>query len=158
MPTRAIPYVVLLGFLFGSTLIASRFSVGQFHPTTYIGLRMVLATFGHIVFFTSTGRKLPTGRQLWKHATLLGIFGTALPMTAIVTSLLYQSSGITAVLLTAGPAITVLMAHFSLDDEKLTWLKSSGILLALGGASIAYATWRKWICPICAKEAPLVMD
>jgi drug/metabolite transporter (DMT)-like permease len=157
MPTRAIPYVVLLGFLFGSTLIASRFSVGQFHPTTYIGLRMVLATFGHIVFFTSTGRKLPTGRQLWKHATLLGIFGTALPMTAIVTSLLYQSSGITAVLLTAGPAITVLMAHFSLDDEKLTWLK---VVVFFWRWEVRYCLRyvAKVVCPICARETPLVMD
>jgi drug/metabolite transporter (DMT)-like permease len=134
MPTRGIPYVAFLGFLFGSTLVVSRFSVGQFHPTTYIGLRMILASCGHIVFFAVTRRKWPTGFQLWKHATILGIFGTALPMTAIVTSLLYQSSGITAVLLTAGPAITVVMAHFGLMDEKLTWLKSAGIMLALGGA------------------------
>jgi hypothetical protein len=46
---QAIPYILLLGFLFGSTLIASRFSVGQYQPSTYIGLRMVLAGMGLIV-------------------------------------------------------------------------------------------------------------
>jgi drug/metabolite transporter (DMT)-like permease len=55
-------------------------------------------------------------------------------MTSIVTSLQFQSAGLTGVLLTAGPAITVVMAHFYLADESLTWRKSTGVALALGGA------------------------
>jgi drug/metabolite transporter (DMT)-like permease len=95
---------------------------------------MVLASIGHIVFFAMTRRTWPTDVKLWKHASLLGVAGTAIPMTAIVTSLLYQSSGMTGVLLTAGPAITVLMAHFTLADERLTRRKSIGVFLALVGA------------------------
>ena len=136
MTIQAVPYVILLGFLFGSTLIASRFSVGQFQPTTYIGLRMLLASLGHVAFYAVSYRQRvwPKDRRLWRHAALLGIFGTAVPMTSIVTSLQYQSAGLTAVLLTTGPAITVLLAHFFLADESLTWRKSTGIALALGGA------------------------
>ncbi len=136
MTIKALPYVALLGFLFGSTLVASRFAVGQFHPTTYIGLRMVLASLGHLTLYLLLPRqfKWPSNLRLWGHAALLGIFGTAVPMTAIVTSLLFQSSGITAVLLTSGPALTVLMAHFGLVDERLSWRKGIGIILALGGA------------------------
>jgi drug/metabolite transporter (DMT)-like permease len=132
MSIQAIPYIVLLGF----PLIASRFSVGQFHPTTYIGLRLVLASLGHISFYVVSyrHRPWPTDPHLWRHAALLGVLGTAVPMTSIVSSLQYQSAGVTAVLLTAGPAITVLMAHFFLADESLTWPKSIGIALALGGA------------------------
>jgi drug/metabolite transporter (DMT)-like permease len=55
-------------------------------------------------------------------------------MTAIVSSLQFQSSGVTSVLLTTGPALTVLMAHFLLPDESLTLRKSLGVLLALTGA------------------------
>ena len=136
MTVQAIPYVVLLGFLFGSTLIASRFGVGQFHPTTYIGLRMVLASLGHLAFYAVgfQNRNLPKDRRLWRHAALLGVLGTAIPMTCIVSSLQYQSAGVTSVLLTAGPAITVMMAHFFLADESLTWRKSIGVALALSGA------------------------
>jgi len=132
---QAAPYIVLLGFLFGSTLIASRFGVGQFQPTTYIGLRMVLASLAHVVFYLfGSQRTWPRNPQLWRHAALLGIFGTAVPMTCVVSSLQFQSAGVTSVLLTAGPAITVTMAHFLLPDESLTWRKSMGIALALGGA------------------------
>ncbi len=140
MSPQALPYVILLGILFGSTLIASRFSVGQFNPLTYIGLRLCLASLCHVLIYTiSKARVWPKGRQLWKNSAVLGIFATAIPMTAIVSSLQFQSSGVTSVVLTTGPALTVLMAHFLLPDESLTPRKSLGVLLALSGAVLLAA-------------------
>ena len=135
MSLQALTYIILLGFLFGSTLVVSRFSVGQFQPTTYIGLRLVLASLCHVVIYTfSRKRHWPTSTLVWRHAAVLGIFATALPMTAIVTSLQFQSSGITAILITTSPALTVLLAHFFLTDEPLNRRKGLGILLAFAGA------------------------
>ncbi len=137
MSLQALPYILLQGFLFGSTLIASRFSVGQFQPTTYIAIRLVLASVCHLaVYVLARRRKWPRSPDLWRHAALLGVMGTAVPMVAIVSSLQYQSAGLTSVLLTVGPAVTVLMAHFFLADadETLTPLKAGGVALALGGA------------------------
>lgn len=135
MSPEALPYIGLLGILFGSTLVVSRFSVSQFPPLTYIGLRLSLAGAGHIlVYLLSKGRQLPRGRYLWRHAAVLGLFATAIPMTFLVSSLQYQSSGVTAVLITTGPALTVVLAHFFLPDESLTWRKGLGVFLALSGA------------------------
>ena len=137
MSAQALPYVVLLGLLFGTTLIASRFAVGQFAATTYIGLRLMLASFCHIAIYAlSNQRRWPTDKRVWRHGPVLGIFATAIPMTAIVISLQFQSSGVTAMLITVNPAITVLMAHFFLVDEPLTRRKSLGVLLALTGALV----------------------
>jgi drug/metabolite transporter (DMT)-like permease len=111
MTIQALPYVTLLGFLFGTSLIASRFSVGQFQPVTYIGLRFMMAGLGHAAVYSLTRhRRWPTDRRLWRHAVVLGIFGTAIPMVAVVTSLQY------------------------LPDETLTRRKGTGVALALGGA------------------------
>jgi drug/metabolite transporter (DMT)-like permease len=134
--SKAIPYVILLGTLFGATLVVSRFSVGQFAPTTYIGLRFTLASLGFLVVYTLNlgGRTWPRNRAMWGRSILIGIFGTAIPMTGIVSSLQYLSSGLSSILITVNPAITVLLAHFFLDDEHLTLRKGSGVLLALGGA------------------------
>lgn len=96
---------------------------------------MVLASLCHLaVYLLSRRRKWPKNRRLWHDAALLGAFGTAVPMTCIVTSLQYQSAGLTSVLLTSGPAVTVLMAHFLLPDERLTPRIGTGVALALGGA------------------------
>ena len=135
MTIQSLPYVSLLGFFFGSTLIASRFSVGQFHPTTYIGLRLLMASLAHTaVYVWGKHRAWPRDRQLYRHAIILGLFGTAIPMTAIVSSLQYLSSGLAAILITTNPALTVIMAHFFLLEEKLTIRKTIGVTLALSGA------------------------
>ena len=140
MSVEALPYVVLLAFFFGTSLIASRFSVGQFEPLAFIGLRLTLAGLGSVAIYTmARRRRWPRDLRLWRHAVLLGIFGTALPMTAVMTALQHQSGGITALLITASPAVTVLLAHFFLPDEALTRLKAIGVLCALGGAALLAA-------------------
>jgi drug/metabolite transporter (DMT)-like permease len=136
MPIQAIPYILLLGTFFGTTLIASRFSMGQYEPSTYIALRLSLASLGYLIVsrLPSQRKKWPADRILWRHAAVIGILGTAVPMNCIVASLNYQSSGITSILITLGPAITVVMAHFFLPEESLTKRKVTGVILALSGA------------------------
>jgi drug/metabolite transporter (DMT)-like permease len=95
---------------------------------------MIASLCSLALYTVSKKRSYPKDRQLWRHASTLGILGTAIPMTAIVSSLQFQSSGITAVLITTSPAITVLMAHFLLPDEPLTRQKSLGVATALAGA------------------------
>ena len=137
MSIKALPYVTLLGFMFGSSMVASRYGVGQFEPSTYIGIRMIISSLMALaVYRISTGRRLPRDRELWKRAGLLGIFGTAVPMTCVIVSLQYLSSGVSALLLSTGPAITILLAHFTLPDELLSRRKVFGVGLALGGAML----------------------
>jgi drug/metabolite transporter (DMT)-like permease len=64
---------------------------------------------------------------------MLGVFGTAIPMMGVIGSLQYLSSGVVAILVSAGPALTIVMAHFFLDDERLNIQKMAGVTLALIG-------------------------
>jgi drug/metabolite transporter (DMT)-like permease len=133
---EALPFILLQGALFGTTLIASRFSVGQFHPLVYLALRMLLASLGHAGVYMLGGarrRPWPKDPSLWVHAGVLGIFGTAIPTAGIVSSLLYQSSGVTSSIIALGPAFTLVLAHFLLSDEKLNARKGFGVGLALSG-------------------------
>jgi drug/metabolite transporter (DMT)-like permease len=121
--------------LFGTTLLASRLGAEQFEPSLYVAIRLAIASLGFIlVYLFSKKRKFPTDSALWRSGGILGFFGTAIPMTFLVTSLNYQSSGVTSILITLGPAITVVMAHFYLADESLTRRKLIGVFIALSGA------------------------
>ncbi len=136
MNPKSLPYVSLLALIFGSTLIVSRFSVGQFASLTYVALRILIASLCHLVIYAaSSGRAWPRDRQIWRHAPVVGVLGTAIPMSFIVASLQYQSSGVTGLLLTAAPAITVVLAHFFLPDERLNGRKAFGVALAISGAA-----------------------
>jgi len=96
---------------------------------------MVIASLAHlVVYWFLAGRHIPRNIELWKRAGILGVFGTAIPMTSIVASLQFQSTGVSSLMLTTVPAITVVLAHFALPDEALTLRKIIGVSLALGGA------------------------
>lgn len=140
MSVAALPYVVLTGLFFGTSLIATRFATGQFAPSTFTGLRLIVASIGFaavyiVVPLRKGGRRpWPTDPSLWRHALLLGLLGVTAPMFLTVLTLQYLSSGVTSMLASTGPAVTVILAHFFLRDERLTWRKGGGVALALSGA------------------------
>jgi drug/metabolite transporter (DMT)-like permease len=133
---KALPYILLLSLFWGSTLVASRFSVDQFTPALYIGLRFSIAglAFAIVYSFRIGNRRWPKGRELWIKGTLMGVLGSALNMLCIVSSLQYLSSGLVSIMISVGPAFIVIMAHIFLDDERLTTRKAIGVVIALVGA------------------------
>jgi len=136
LKSKYVFFILLLGVLFGTTVVVSRFSVRQFAPTLYISLRLAIVSLGFVVVYALQigKREWPRDPGLWKRGFLLGLIGTAIPMTGIVSSLQFLSSGMTSILITVNPAFTVLLAHFFLEDEPLTRRKGGGVLLALSGA------------------------
>ena len=140
MNIQALPLVFLTGVAFGTSLVASRFGLSQFNPFVYTGLRLTLAGLGFVsIYLFSRRRSWPTDARMWRYTAVMGVFGTAIPMTAMLLSLRYLSSGIAAIFITTMPALTVLLAHFLLAGEQLTRRKMLGVGLALGGALLLAA-------------------
>ena len=128
--------VVLLGVMNGTTLLASRFSVGQYSTSNYLTVRLAIASlcYGVVVWMNrKKGESIfPTSLHFWFGSILVGLL-TAFSMNTIIMAMNYISSGLNSVLLAFGPAVTVLFAHFLLTDERLTLGKIFGIILALLG-------------------------
>ena len=87
-----------------------------------------------LIYAINKQRAWPSGREIWRHGLILGVISTAVPMLSFVTALNYLSSGVTSIINTTGPAVTVVMAHFLLQGESLTQRKIIGVLLAFSGA------------------------
>lgn len=135
MSNKAIFYITITGFFFGTALVAGRFAVQQFNPIVYVGLRLFLSTLAFLTVYLFASKRYPWPRwgPIWKHAAILAS-GTVTAMVCFTSSLLYLSSGLASIINTAGPALTVVLAHFALADEQLTWRKIAGVILAIGGA------------------------
>ena len=134
--TKVIPYVLMTGFFFGSSLISSRFALGQFSALTFVFFRLLVASACFLIVYAVNrkNRPWPTNVTLWRHGFILGITSTAVPMFSFVSALNYLSSGVTSIINTTGPALTVVLAHFLLTSESLTKRKIVGVALAFGGA------------------------
>ena len=135
LSATGLPHVILLSLLFGTSTIASRFILAEMNSISFIGLRMVISVICFLALFAfSKNHHLPRNPKVWKHGAVLGIIGTTLPMTGFITSLNYLSAGLTSIISTVGPALTVTLAHFLLKDDRLDRKQAVGVILALGGA------------------------
>ncbi|MEZ4683556.1 MAG: DMT family transporter [Caldilineaceae bacterium] len=155
MDPKASPYVLGLGLAWGLNLVLSRFGIREFSPYVFIGLRLTIAVaiFAGIYAF-SPSRQWSRSPKLWRDATIVGIFGTALPFAGFVGALQFQSAGLTALLVTTGPAIVVTVAHFFLEDARLTRATVSGVLTALSGAVLIVALGESGL-PNVAQASPI---
>ena len=133
---KSLPFISLLALMYGSTLIVSRFSVGQFAPLTLVGLRMLLASFCYVTDLLPPAdeRAWPRERDVWRHAPMVGIIGTVIPMTLIVSSLAYQSSGVTGAAADGGPGADRAHGPFLAAGRAPNRAQNRGVALAIGGA------------------------
>jgi drug/metabolite transporter (DMT)-like permease len=139
MSTRlsSLLYPLLIGFLLGSTLVVTRYSLGQFNSQAFVALRLMVGAAAFLfVYIFLRPRSFPRERNLWLRAGVFGIISTALTMTAYTQSLRYQSSGVTALLASLSPVETVLLAHLFLNGETITPRRIAGALLAFAGAGL----------------------
>jgi drug/metabolite transporter (DMT)-like permease len=132
---------VLLGVLYGVNLVASRFATGQFEPLVYVSLRVAIASLLYLgAYPIRPNLKFPTSRRLWLHSGVFGIIGIAIPMTCFVMALQYLSSGVVSLFQTLSPAMTIVLAHFFLSDERMNNYKVIGVIIAFSGALALFAT------------------
>jgi len=66
----------------------------------------------------------------------MGIFGNAVNLMGIISSLQYLSSGMVSIMISVGPVFTVILAHIFLEDERLTPRKVGGVIIALVGGML----------------------
>jgi len=127
--------------MFGSTVLVSRFFVGQLSPLNYVGLRISIGALPFFIFFLLRYRRRlkSVDRRLWKQGLIIGILYDALPFTLFVNALQYLSAGVAAILFSLYPVCVVFMAHFLLPEEPLTRRKTFGVVIALGGAVLITA-------------------
>lgn len=130
--------IILVGLLYASAILGARFIISHIHPLTYVAVRLSAGAvfFALLLAAGVGGRRFPKDGLMWRQGILVGIFGDAASTVLINASLLYQSSGITTILSTLTPAVLLILAHFFLRDEKLTRVKTLGILLAFSGAAL----------------------
>lgn len=135
MDPKASLYILALGLAWGLNLVLSRFGISEFDPYVFIGLRLMIAVLIFAgIYAVSPQRRWSRDPKLWRDATIVGIFGTALPFAGFVGALQFQSAGLTALLVTTGPVILVTVSHFFLEEARLKRATVIGVLTALSGA------------------------
>lgn len=128
--------LVILAAMFGASFMMTKVAVADVPPATIalsrIAIGGVLLFFVMLYYRQSLGSLLPH----WKMIALAGFFGTALPFFLISWGQERVDAGLTSILMAVMPLITLVLAHFFTDDEKLNIFRIIGFCLGLLGVAV----------------------
>lgn len=132
--TRAHLALIAANLIYGANFSIAKIAMPEFiQPRGFILLRVV---FAFLLFWIFSRIRVPNQhieRKDHLHLCLMGFSGVAINQMLFFEGLARTSNINAALIMTSNPVMVLLAASF-LFKERLTWLKTIGILLGVGGA------------------------
>jgi len=123
----------LLALIWGSSFLWIKIAVQEVGPVTLVAYRLLFGAVGLIAIVAIKRPPLPRARATWWTLLVLGFTNTAVPFVLISWGEMHIDSGVASILNGTVPLFTLLIAHFILHDERMTWMRFAGLLAGFGG-------------------------
>lgn len=134
MPLLTYFSLVLTMLLWGGTFIAGRLLAGVVEPASSAFLRFFIASVAMLVITRSIeGKFSAVPVRLWLHLILLGLTGVFAYNVFFFYGLQHISAGRASLIVAGTPLVITIFAALFLR-ERITFLKSCGVLVSLAGA------------------------
>ena len=127
---------ILLGAIWSSSFMWIKIAVQEIDPITLVAFRAFFGLlFGVVVIFIG---RVPWPRtfKAWGPLLLLGVTNIAIPFFLISWGEQSIDSAVASVLDATVPLFTILIAHYLLDDDKITLPKMLGLLIGFAGVVV----------------------
>ena len=122
-----------LSTCWGPSYMFIKFALEGFSPFAIVWSRLTLGCLLLLPIVWFRGRELLNWKHYWKHFFIMGIFANAIPFSLISYAELYISSSLAAIINGSAPIFVTILAHFVIQDEKMSWMKTTGISLGFCG-------------------------
>ena len=126
-------YLVLVwGFAFALIAVA----LESFHPLFIVWCRLWMGAL--IVWCVCRWRhqRWRLGREWWPRLTLLSLTGNIIPFSLIAWAEQSVPSAEVGILMALMPIATLLLAHWLLEHEPLTWRRFAGVVVGFAGVAL----------------------
>ena len=130
---------LILCVIWGSTWLFIKLGLENLPPITFAGIRFVIACAILFLFIRVRGIALPDNRRDWRLLAFTGVLSFCLNYGLVFWGEQYISSGLAAVLQATLPAFGLVIAHFHLPGERMTWSKIFGVLLGFLGVAVVFS-------------------
>jgi drug/metabolite transporter (DMT)-like permease len=113
-----------------------KIALNEIGPVTLVAFRVIFGLIFGIGVITIRRIKLPREFKSWIPLLILGITNIAVPFFLISWGEKTVDSSVAAILDSTVPLFTILIAHFLLNDDKMTIPKVLGLLLGFAGVVV----------------------
>lgn len=123
----------LLAAIWGASFLLIKIAVVEMGALSLVSVRLGGAALLFLVFLLATGRRLPDNRRQLLALVFIGIFNTAVPFFLISWGEETIDSGLATVLNATVPLFGLIIAHYTLGDERLGLGKIIGLAVGFLG-------------------------
>lgn len=127
---------IVLGLIWGSSFLWIKIAVTEVSPALLVAFRLLFGILGSAAVVLIARPTFPKERKLWLILTLIGFTNNALPYVLISWGEKYIDSAMAAILNSTTPLFTMIIAHFFLHDDRLSWSRLVGLLIGFAGIVI----------------------
>ena len=128
----------LLALIWGSAFFNIKIATYSYEPFTLALVRVIFASFPLFLLCKIKKIKIQAFKGNWKLYALIGLCNIAIPFVLIAIGTAKINSYLAAILMSTTPLSGSILAHFFLKDEKLSYLKSLGILIGFSGIVLLF--------------------
>jgi len=130
--------LLLLGAIWGSSFFNIKIATYSYEPYTLALIRVILATVTMLVVSFIYKIKIYAFSKNWKIYALVGLCNITIPFSLIAIGTNKIDSYLAAMLMSTTPITGSILAHFFTKNEKITFLKSFGIILGFTGILLLF--------------------
>ena len=121
--------LLLLGAIWGSSFFNIKIATYSYEPYTLALVRVIWAAVSMLLVSFLYKIKIYAFSKNWKIYALVGVCNITIPFSLIAIGTNKIDSYLAAMLMSTTPMTGSILAHFFTKNEKITFLKSLGIIL-----------------------------
>ena len=125
--------LILLALIWGSSFFNIKIATYSYDPITLALVRVIFASIPLLLLCKISGIKIEAFTKNWKWYALIGLCNIAIPFVLIAIGTAKINSYLAAILMSTTPLSGSILAHFFTKNEKLSYLKSLGVLIGFSG-------------------------
>ena len=130
--------LLLLGLIWGSSFFNIKIASYSYEPITLALVRVIFASIPLFMLCKFKKIKIEGFTKNWKLYALIGLCNITIPFILIAIGTSKINSYLAAMLMSTTPLSGSLLAHFFTKNEKISLLKSFGILIGFSGILILF--------------------
>ena len=134
--TFDITRLFFLGAIWGGAFIFISLALIDFEPISLAAWRVFLGAVVMVVIALSTASRFSRELRDWRYIFAIGFLNSAAPFFLISWGQQYISSAASALLMATGTFCTVVISHFTTDDERINRFRLAGVLIGFSGVFV----------------------
>jgi len=124
---------ILLGAIWSSSFMWIKIAIREVGPVTLVAFRVLFGLLFGVAVILIQRVKLPRTLKAWTPLLIIGLTNIAIPFFLISWGELHIDSAVASILDATVPLFTILIAHFLLQDDKITLPKILGLIVGFAG-------------------------